>query len=163
MSQPICMLLDTNVWLDAFLPERIPRSSARRLISMALRQNMTLLYPIHIVPDVFYLSFIDVKRLLKGKGTDEVVAAAARSTAWEYVNTMREIATAVGADQADVWLACKQEFLHDDMEDNLVLAAMSRSGADYLVTSDKKLLVHAPLASVAAVSPDDMIRVLEQL
>lgn len=161
MSHPTSMLLDTNVWLDAFLPERIPLSSARRLISLAQRQDVSILYPVHIVPDVFYLSFIDVKRLLRGQGADEVVAAAARTTAWEYVNTMRDIATAVGADQADVWLACRQEHLHDDVEDNLVLAAMARSGAEYLVTSDRRLLAHAPLASVAAVTPEDMIRVLE--
>ena len=163
MSRPASILLDTNVWLDAFLPERIPTSSARELIRTAQSLDLQILYPVHIVPDVFYLAFIDVKRLLGGQASDEVVASAARTTAWEYVNTMREIAVAVGADQADVWMACKQEYLHDDVEDNLVLAAVSRSGADYLVTSDKKLIDHASLASVAAVTPEEMLRVLEGL
>lgn len=155
------ILLDTNVWLDAFLPERATRSKARELISLVLRYNVDLLYPVHIVPDVFYLSLIDVKRLLKGQGSDELVAQAARTTAWEYVNTMREVATAVGADGSDVWLASKWDYLHADMEDNMVLAAAKRAKADYLVTGDKKLLAHAPLAGVAAVSPEDMLAVLK--
>lgn len=155
------ILLDTNVWLDAFLPERAARSKARELISLVLRYDVDLLYPVHIVPDVFYLSLIDVKRLLKGQGSDELVAQAARTTAWEYVNTMREVATAVGADGSDVWLASKWEYLHADMEDNMVLAAAKRAKADYLVTGDRKLLAHASLAGVAAVSPEDMLAVLK--
>lgn len=154
------ILLDTNVWLDAFLPERAERSAARELIALALKLNVDLLYPVHILPDVFYLAFIDIKRLLRGQGSDELVAQAARTTAWEYVNSMRETATAVGADNSDVWLASKWEYLHGDIEDNLVLAASKRAQADYTVTSDKRLLSHAPLAGVVAVSPEDMLAVL---
>lgn len=124
---------------------------------------MDLLYPVHIIPNVFYLAFIDVKRLLRGQGSDELVAKAARTTAWEYVNSMREIATAVAADNSDVWLASKWESLHGDIEDNLVLAAAKRAQADYVVTSDRQLLSHAALAGVAAVSPEDMRAVLQKL
>ena len=157
------VLLDTNVWLDAFLPRRVSGSVARELIAFALRHHVALLYPVHIVPDVFYLSFIAIKRFLQGQGTDELVARAARTTAWEYVNTMREIATAVGADGSDVWLASKWEHLHPDVEDNMVLAAAKRAEADYVVTGDKKLLAHASLAGVAAVSPQDMLNVLSKM
>ena len=101
------ILLDTNVWLDAFLPERAVRSAARELIAFSLKIDVDLLYPVHILPDVFYLAFIDIKRLLRGQGPDELIAQAARTTAWEYVNSMRETATAVGADNSDVWLASK--------------------------------------------------------
>lgn len=157
------ILLDTNVWLDAFLPERAARSIAQELIALALRSRVDLLYPVHTVPDVFYLAFIDIKRLLRGQGSDELVAQAARTTAWEYVNSMREIATAVAADNSDVWLASKWESLHGDIEDNLVLAAAKRAQADYVVTSDRQLLSHAALAGVAAVSPEDMRAVLQKL
>lgn len=157
------LLLDTNVWLDAFLPERVPKSAAQKLIALALRRNVELLYPVHIVPDVFYLAFIDIKRLLRGQGPDELIAQAARTTAWEYVNGMREVASAVGADNSDVWLASKLEALHGDIEDNLVLAAAKRARADYLVTSDRRLLSHAPLAGVVALPPEDMLAVLQKL
>ncbi|MBR1828037.1 MAG: PIN domain-containing protein [Atopobiaceae bacterium] len=157
------ILLDTNVWLDAFLPGRAARVIAQELITLALKCHVDLLYPVHIISDVFYLAFIDIKRLLRGQGSDELVAQAARSTAWEYVNSMREIATAVGADNSDVWLASKWEALHSDIEDNLVLAAAKRAQADYVVTSDKQLLSHAALAGVAALSPVDMLDVLQKL
>ena len=157
------VLLDTNVWLDAFLPRRAAGSAARELIAYALQHNVELLYPVHIVPDVFYLSFIAIKRSLQGQGPDELVAQAARTTAWEYVNTMHEIATAVGADGSDVWLASKWEHLHPDVEDNMVLAAAKRAKTDYVVTGDKQLLAHAPLAGVAAVLPQDMLDVLGKI
>jgi len=92
------VLLDTNVWLDAFLPRRVAGEVSKELIATAMRHNVDLLYPVHIVPDVFYLSYIDIKKFLQGQGQDELLAQAARTTAWEFVNTMREIATAVGAD-----------------------------------------------------------------
>ena len=48
--------------------------------------------------------------------------------------------------------------IHRDFEDDLILAAMERSGADYLVTNDKRLRTHAP---VAAITPADMLTLLE--
>lgn len=154
------VLLDTNVWLDAFLPDRANGGIARDLISSLLHGKVDLLYPVHVIPDVFYLSYIDIKRLLRGQGSDELVAQAARTSAWEYVNSMREMATAVGADGSDVWLASKWEQVHGDVEDNMVLAAARRAKADYLVTSDQKLLSHATLTGVVAISPEDMLGVL---
>ena len=43
--------------------------------------------------------------------------------------------------------------LHDDFEDDLLLAAAARVDADYVVTSDRALLRHAP---VACLDPADM-------
>ena len=67
---------------------------------------------------------------------------------------MDEIATAVGADSSDVWLARKYQRVHEDFEDCLVLAAARRAKVDFLVTSDDALLQHAP---VAALSVDDFL------
>ena len=161
-SVPQMIVLDTNVWLDFFLPFRKGNPIARALVSRAQSHDIDLLYPVHILSDVFYLVNVETKRKSRQlyQDRDEVIAAAARTTAWECVNTMREIATAVGADQGDVWLACKAEYLHNDVEDNLVLAAVRGSKADCLVTSDKELLAHAPLACVAAVSPEDILSAL---
>lgn len=164
-DMPRMMVVDTNVWLDAFLPTREGHAVATALIARAQALDISLLYPVHVLPDVFYFMFVGTKHELKQvyQDRDELIAAAARTTAWECVNTMREIATAVGADQGDVWLACKAEHLHNDVEDNLVLVATRCSKADCLVTSDKELLTHAPLACVAAVSPDDMLDLINRM
>ena len=39
--------------------------------------------------------------------------------------------------------------LHDDYEDNLVVAAAQRSRADCLVTNNEKLLRHSPVATLS--------------
>ena len=163
VRESLSLVLDTNVWLDAFLPARPSHDAARELLSLAVKADANLLYPIHIAPDVFYLTFASTKAMLKTKWSDqdEAVAGASRTTAWDVVNTMREVATAVGAEQADMWQACKMEHLHHDLEDNLVLVAALRAKADYLVTSDKRLLAHAPLVEVVALTPEDMLLVLE--
>lgn len=161
-SLPRTIVLDTNVWLDVLLPYRPGNTIAKAFVSRAQAQGITLMYPVHAVSDVFYLSFVGTKTQLRQvyEGSDELIAAAARTCAWENVNDMREMATAVGADESDVWLACASEYLHNDVEDNLVLAAARRSKADCLVTNDRGLLEHASLACVAAVSVEDMLRLL---
>ena len=53
---------------------------------------------------------------------------------------MREIATAVGADDSDLWLACKYKPTLGDLEDNLVLAAAERAQVDFIVTGDEQLI-----------------------
>ena len=49
-----------------------------------------------------------------------------------------------------VWLACKYRQVHDDFEDDLLIAAAQRAQADYLVTNDERLLKHAPVAALSA-------------
>jgi predicted nucleic acid-binding protein len=61
-------------------------------------------------------------------------------------------------DNSDVWLARKYRTLHDDFEDNFILAAAERAKVDFLVTSDQSLLRKA---TVAALSPQDMLAVLK--
>lgn len=53
---------------------------------------------------------------------------------------MREIATAVGADDSDLWLACKYKPILGDLEDNLVLASAERAQVDFIVTGDEQLI-----------------------
>ena len=85
---------------------------------------------------------------------------ASKETAWACVENMERNATAVGLDASDVWLAHKFKPVHDDFEDNLVVAAARRAKADYLVTNDERLLRHSP---VAALSPRDMLALLRSL
>ena len=54
----------------------------------------------------------------------ETEALAVRETVWGCINNMCELATAVGVDEADVWLARKQRKLTGDLEDNFVLAVL---------------------------------------
>ena len=149
------IVVDTNVWLDLFLPNRAGRDDARRFVERAIRCGASLLYTVQTANDVFARVSINAKRWVReSKGEiDENYAMAIKGLAWDCVASMRNLGTAVGADDSDLWLAQKYRGLHDDFEDDLILAACTRVSADYLVTNDVKLLRHAP---VAALTPSDI-------
>lgn len=162
MSPQLTMLLDTNVWLDYYLPWRSGHAVAQRLIVSAFEQNQTLAYAVPSIKDVFYMSAAEHKRAERAAtgALSESAARAATVAAWGCVNNMQEIACAVPLDHTDLWMASKQRALHGDFEDDLVIAAAMRGKIDYLVTNDDALLRHCP---VAALSASDMCTVLEQL
>lgn len=153
------IMVDTNVWLDVFLPQRSRREEALRFMRLAISQECELLFTLHTLCDVYAKVGIYFKRWVReSKSLDEGYSMAIRQLAWDSVNRMDEIATLVGANKADLWVARKMRSVHDDLEDDLILAACERAGADYLVTNDKALATDAPLA---ALSPTAMTKVLE--
>lgn len=156
MSQPSRVLLDTNVWLDAFDGARSRSRAANELIDACVHKGIDLLFAVGTAKDVYYLVGASLKRQAQTAGgvLSERQARAISAYAAACVANMDEVATAVGADSSDVWLARKYQRIHEDFEDCLVLAAARRAKADFLVTSDEALLRHAP---VAALSVDDFL------
>lgn len=162
MPQPSRVLLDTNVWLDAFDGERSRSREASELIDVCVRKGIDLLYAVGTAKDVYYLVGASLKRQARTAvppTLSEGQAGAISAYAAACVANMDEIATAVGADSSDVWLARKYQRIHADFEDCMVLAAAQRAKADYLVTSDEALLRHAP---VAALSVDDFLALVRE-
>ena len=161
-SQGPLILLDTNVWIDYYVGGRPGHELARALVERALDRGATLLFATLSSKDLFYVMTSVIKRDCRTKhGTLTVAqASAATATAWACLDNMGELATAVDCGQSDVRLARKTRRLHADYEDNLILAAAQRAGADLLVTSDEQLLRHAP---VAALDLSDALTYLEGL
>lgn len=153
MSAPRKVLLDTNVWLDAFDGMRPGSASACELMERCVATGADLLYAVASAKDVFYLVSATLKRRVRSEGRDmtEAGARAIASYASACVDTMAEVGVAVGADESDVWLARRLLRIHADFEDCLVLAAAERAGADLLVTNDEGLLLHAPVAALSVV------------
>ncbi|MDO4849729.1 MAG: PIN domain-containing protein [Coriobacteriia bacterium] len=152
------ILVDTNVWIDAFLGHRSGHDAAMAFLAAAQMASAQLVYPVGALQDVFAILIIELKRKTREVGEiDETAMNVIRRVAWSCVDTLREGATAVGADESDAWLACKYRKLNWDLEDNMVLAAAKRAEVDYLVTSDRVLLTKA---NVAAMSPADMAALL---
>ena len=155
------ILLDTNVWLDNYLPEREGHRIIGDLLVACVEGGHEVLYASVSAKDVFYLIARAYKLYARAGGDlREGAAGAANEMAWACIDNMNEIATPVGMDGSDLWIAAKHKRLHADFEDNLVLAAAIRAKADYLVTSDEQLLRKAP---VAALHPRDMLRLLAPL
>ena len=150
------ILVDTNVWLDQYLPARPRRVESQAFVDAALAQGVELAYPASAVKDVFYLVGNEYKRIVRAETGDltEADARAIQRLAWGVVDNLQEVATPVGLDLTDVWLASKWRQVDGDLEDNLVRAAAKRANADLLVTWDKKMLSKAV---VPTLTPTDAI------
>lgn len=146
-------LLDTNVWLDMVLPGD-NHDAVHAFVLAARAEDARLGIAAHSLKDVYVL----MQRRLKldnkkdGKIPADKIEPASRVVAWSIVQNIIETAEIVGSDYSDAYIAAKQRPIHDDFEDDLVIAAAMRMKADFLVTSDAALLRHAP---VAALSPED--------
>lgn len=152
MRSPSTLLIDTNVWLDYFDPDRSGHNAAILLLDKACRRGVPIMYAVTSIKDVFYIMGASLKKEVRQKG--EVIlegqARAITATCWGIVETMGELGTPVGADVSDFWLARKYRSLHSDLEDNFVLAAAQRVNVDVLVTNDAKLIQHAPICAMTA-------------
>lgn len=146
------LLFDTNVWLDYYDALRPAHGDAMELYSYAKRQGIALLYAVHCAKDVFFLLNATLKRgVIAEKGRlSDADALVARDAAWGALEHLHQEAFAVGADESDVWLACRLRNLHGDFEDNLLVAAVRRAEATYLVTNDEQLIRHAPVPTLSS-------------
>lgn len=154
------IVLDTNVWIDFYLGERKGNKTSTELLTFASENNVTVAYPVTQIGNVFYLINLYFKsQIRKEKGEiSEKDANIAKEFAWACINHLQENAFAIRADQSDVWLSCKYRTSHDDLEDNLALAAAERAKSMIFVTSDEKLLRHA---TVCAKTPKDALAMLK--
>lgn len=157
---PNLVLLHTNVWLDDFIPSRTRHDVVRRMVDRLIRSDVTLLFAMTSTKDVYYAlaSYFKGEVRRSGEALTDAAAYAANEAAWGSLQLMGRIATPVGVDMSDYWVASHLKHVHHDYEDNLVVAAAQRAQADCLVTSDEALLRHAPLA---AYSPEDMLRYMD--
>lgn len=159
MSHANRYVLDTNVWVDSYLDNRSGNKVARELITAIQNEGGIALYPVHVIKDVYYLIRSSLKREWRMKtGTlTESDAAAMEEAAWGCIKNMSDNASAVPADESDIWLAFRYHAIHRDFEDNLVLAAAERAQADMLVTNDRELIGKA---EVPAHTPEDALKLL---
>ena len=141
---PVRLLVCADIWVTLF-HEDPRRPEAEALIAEAQASGAELLYPATALKDVF-TALIE---------SDDALTEEA---AWQAVDRMRALGTAVGVDEADLVLACRYRGLTGDLSDNIAFAAAERAKADYLVTFDEQLLRRS---TVAALAPQDMSIVLK--
>lgn len=154
------LLLDTNIWLDNYLGNRPSSESSRKLISFAQAHQIALFYSVTSLRDTCFNVALELKRgaRIDGQVISESEIASFNETALACAKNMYHMATAVGVDGSDAWLALKLLPIHHDLEDNLILAAMERSNASFLVTNDAQLIKHA---NCAAMTSEDMLDYLK--
>lgn len=148
------ILVDTNVWVDNYVSTRPSSPDAQAFFDSAFAAGAELLYPVHVLKDVYYLIGAYLKRQARSldTGLTEQKTRAIAELAWAAAKNMHENATAVGADESDAWKAFGYRTLTNDLEDSFVLEAAERARADMLVTSDVRLIAKA---TVPAHTPGD--------
>ena len=153
-------LLDTNVWLDYHCAFRPGHQDAFSVIRACCDADVALLVASHSIKDFWYLYWQIGKTCnMQGEGVSpEAASRSAKAAAWAATEQIASIATVVGSDASDAWLALKMQGAHDDYEDNLVVAAALRVKAQLLVTGDSSLIAHCP---VAAATPKDALVFLD--
>lgn len=154
------LLLDTNIWLDLYLPGRQGVEPSRELVSWAESHDIGLAFPASAILDVYRRVGAQLKAWVRAeRGTlAEVEAAAIKRIAWDDVNEMQRLATPVPVEVHDLALAAKYRDVHNDLEDDLVIAAALRAKANYLVTNDRALIRRSP---VTALTPQAMLLALK--
>lgn len=152
MKNAPTLLIDTNIWIDAFDGDRKQHMRAHVLLDTAFERGVTLVFAVSSLKDVYYALSSALKRqsgTVNGVLSEED-ARSAEAYAWACVQNMQEIATPVAVDVSDVWLAGKFRSQMHDFEDALVAAAASRCHADVLVTNDERFLRHSPVNAMDA-------------
>lgn len=141
-SKQMRVLVDTNIWVDQFIPQRPGQKHSLRFIDKACEEDVMLLYPACILKDVFYLIASESKRLTREKtgALSQQYALAAQAYAWGCIDAIQELALPVGTELIDIRMASVWRRVSGDFEDNLVRAAAERSEADLVVTWDKGML-----------------------
>ncbi len=199
---PPIILMDTDLWLDLFLPNRPQREDVAELISLAQAQGIPLAFasqaalavyqhvqdacarwwldgptvhgaaaPGAAAPDAAracaapqpgqpHIGMSDPigPKPSESPALPPAITQAIRAHAWDCVGMMQSYATAIPTDSSDLYLAYKLRGAHDDLGDDLVLAACRRARANYLVTRNEVLMAHA---TVCAKTPRDMLAVLD--
>lgn len=147
--------------MDYFDIRRPRHEEVLHFVELACAHNAELLYAASSSKDLFYLfgkAQKDSLLLERKAPVSAPEAKAINGITWDLIEDLNKLATPVGCDISDVWLARGYREFHSDFEDNLIIAAAQRSSADYLVTNDELLLRHCP---VATVDVQDAIKLLQ--
>lgn len=158
---PQKILVDTNVWIDYYLDRnRRAHDIAHDLIIESSRQGMALYTSAAALSDLFFILCQESKRLAREDGLTVTVGmtAAIREAAWATLRNIMELSIVVPIGKSEAYAALTYRPVHDDFEDDLILAAATRADVDYVVTSDASLAKHAP---IACLSPADLLALLQ--
>ena len=146
----LTLLLDTNVILDYFIRRNERNAATMELFGLADAREDVVLYVASLsLKDAYYLLERFLKREAATQGrVSEGVAAAAREAAWGCVKQLLGHVLVVSVGWDEVLEACALRRVHDDFEDDLVLAAAMKADADCIVTNDARFERHIPQVSL---------------
>lgn len=162
-QNPIKLLVGTNIWLDYFLARSSHHKAVAEFIGKATeREDIVLFVTSLSLKDIAYLLASQMKQDVRNaeKNVTADIAAAAREVSWACVRDVLDKALVAPIGSTEVLSACTLRHLHDDFEDDLILAATEASGAHGLMTHDRQLAQHA---SQICISAEEGLELLAEL
>lgn len=141
------LLLDTNVLLDYLMQRDGHGATARSVMELGLRPDVTLLCAAPSLKDLAYISAMTVRRQFAQVDTElerVTVRTLTEHVPWRCVEQTRQLCEIVAVDATVCGDAVALRARHDDFEDDLVIATARRAQADCVVTSDAELIGHFP-------------------
>lgn len=95
MKNPPMLLVDTNIWIDAYDGDREQHMRANVLLDTAFERGVSLAFAVSSLKDVYYALSSALKRQIRAVhgALSEVGARSAEAYAWSCVQNMQEIAT----------------------------------------------------------------------
>ena len=153
------ILLDTNVLVDYYLGRQPGCDACCRLVER-VGDSLALYVASLSLKDCYYHITMSLKRASRADdGTlSPESAQAAAEVGWACVRQALDFVQVLPVGQEECLQALVYRPLHNDFEDDLVLAAGLLAKVDFVVTSDERLQRHAPFACLA---PQDMVKFLE--
>lgn len=142
------LFLDTNILLDYCLPGRRGHDDSFKLIDACCRKNISLYCAVSSLKDVYYVIERSIQNAIAKEGKHN--GGTSVSIAWGMLERICSLVQAVGVDVSDAWIATKYRSLHNDFEDNMLIAACERARAAHLITSDVELREDAPVSTLRA-------------
>lgn len=158
MPETLRILVDASVWTSNYLATSLHFEESYDFLRVARAHGAQLLYGASKLEGMFGTLQAEFARALREQDDPPANAdATACAFAWGCIGSIRELGTAVGLDEGDLWLACKYRALGSSLADNVLLAAAERAHADYVVTWSEDLLSSA---AVRTATPTQMMAVL---
>lgn len=155
------LLLDTNVWVDYAEGNPATVRSIMQVLDARIKKRAVLYVSPLSLKDAFYLIQLRSKRAMEVErgSCSQGDYQAIQDMAAACVRRFMDFALVVPLGYNDCLHAMSLRPVHGDFEDDLIMAAAARVGADYLVSSDKRLRNHAP---VACLTPQEAASLLAQ-
>ena len=156
------VLLDTNVLIDYASGLEPQSGTCMELLEELICGDKTVFVAAVSLKDLFYVVENYIKRQARADHGGALLpgdAAAATRIAWGCVERILDVAMVPNLGHTE----CREAFVlrgvHGDFEDYLVVAAALHVGADCLITSDERLMRHAP---VTCLTPQDALTLLRK-
>lgn len=154
------IMLDTNVIVDYLMGRKPGCTDCAKLIASHKACETAVYVSTLTLKDAFYLVSMQLKRMERQASGElsEGMAHAANEVAWACVRQLIESILVVPTGRAESLQALVLRSVHEDFEDDLLVATALSANVDFLVSNDEALVKHAPIACLTS---HDAIALLE--